>query len=67
MLNNEDFRNRNRREGGGVDKKRVYPCGICGKNFPTYNEQKRHLSRAHGKSTAGYDRMLRDRVERKGA
>ncbi len=66
MLKSDDFRNRNRREGGGVNKARVYPCNICGKGFSTYNEQKRHLSRAHGKSTAGYDRMLRDNVERKG-
>ncbi len=66
MLNDSDFRNRNRREGGGVNKKRVYPCSICGAGFESYGAQKRHLSRAHGRSTAGYDRMLRDRLEREG-
>ncbi len=66
MLKNDDFSNKNRRDGGGVNKLRVFPCGICGAGFETYQQQKRHLSRAHGKSTAGYDKMLRDRVERKG-
>ncbi len=66
MLNNDDFRNRNRRQGGGINKARVYPCSICGVGFESYQQQKRHLSRAHGKSTAGYDRMLRDKLERKG-
>lgn len=65
MLNEEDYRNRNRRSQGGFKKIRLYPCGICGEKFPTYGAQKRHLSRIHGKSTVGYDRLLRKEIERK--
>ncbi len=63
MLKKDDYRDRNRRGEGGVNKARIWPCNMCGKTFSTYGEQKRHLSRAHGKSTAGYDRVLRDDLE----
>ncbi len=63
MLKNDEYRDRNRRGGGGINKVKTWPCSMCGKVFPTYGEQKRHLSRVHGKSTAGYDRVLRDDLE----
>lgn len=50
--------NNNRRGHGGENKVRSYPCFICGASFESYNSQKRHVSRAHGKSTKGYDQEL---------
>lgn len=55
----------NRRGRGGTNPMKVYPCSICGAGFETYGAQKRHLSIAHGKSTAGYDKYLRDEFENK--
>jgi len=52
----------NKRGNGGVNKIRIYPCGICGQVFTSYPSQKKHLSRAHGKSTKGYDRMLENEL-----
>ncbi len=65
-MRRDKYDEKNRRERGGVNKVRVYPCGICGRGFSSYGAQKRHLSVDHGKSTSGYDKMLRDQVERKG-
>ncbi len=57
----------NKRGHGGTNPMKVYPCNICGAGFESYGAQKRHLSRAHGKSTAGYDKHLRDEFEKKGS
>lgn len=65
MLSDEDFRNKNRRGHGGVNKIRFWPCNICGAKLESYGAQKRHLSVYHGKSTTGYDRVLKDEIERK--
>ncbi len=64
-MQRDKYDDKNRRNGGGVNKVKVFPCNICGAGFPTYGAQKRHLSRDHGKSTSGYDRLLRDQIERK--
>ena len=48
----------NRRGNGGVNKIRVYPCAICGAVFQSYPSQKKHVSRVHGTSTRGYNRIL---------
>ncbi len=63
MLKEDKYRDRNRRGEGGVNKVRTWPCSMCRGVFSTYGEQKRHISRAHGKSTKGYDRVLRDELE----
>jgi hypothetical protein len=53
----------NKRDHGGVNRIRSYPCGICGANLESYNAHKRHLSRYHGKSERQYDKMLLNEIE----
>jgi hypothetical protein len=48
----------NRRDHGGVNARKEWPCFICGASFGSYQQQKKHISRAHGKSTKGYDQMM---------
>lgn len=49
--------NRNR-GSGGTNSRVEYQCFICGASFTSYPQQKKHISRAHGKSTKGYDKIL---------
>jgi len=55
----------NRRDQGGVNSRKVYPCFICGASFESYPAQKKHISRAHGKSTKGYDKVLENAIGRR--
>ncbi len=48
----------NSRDHGGVNKRKEWPCFICGRSFNSYPAQKKHISRDHGKSTKGYDQMM---------
>ena len=43
---------------GSTNTRREYQCFICGASFPSYPQQKKHISRSHGKSTKGYDKIL---------
>jgi hypothetical protein len=56
MANQNDHKNR--RGDGGINKRQEWPCFICGRSFGSYQAQKKHISREHGKSTKGYDQML---------
>lgn len=42
----------------GINTRKEWNCFICGASFTSYQQQKRHISRAHGKSTKGYDKIL---------
>jgi len=53
----------NRRDHGGVNKKRTFPCYYCGAQLESYQAHKRHISRHHGKSEQGYDKTLIDELE----
>lgn len=55
----------NKRGHGGVNKVRSYPCYQCGAQLETYSAHKRHISKAHGQSERGYDKMLLNEIESK--
>ena len=56
----------NRRDHGGINRIKTYPCFQCNAVFESYSAHTRHISRVHGKSQRSYDRMLRDEMEGKG-
>jgi cytidine deaminase len=48
----------NRRQNGGINQRKVYPCLFCNQVMETYGAHKRHISTAHGKSTKTYDQQI---------
>lgn len=53
----EDDHN-NRRQHGGVNRVKVYPCIMCGATLDSYGAHKRHISRVHGASNKTYDQTI---------
>jgi hypothetical protein len=48
----------NRRQQGGVNRVKTYPCLMCGAQLESYGAHKRHISRVHGSSNKKYDQEI---------
>ena len=52
----------NRRQQGGENTKKMYPCLLCNKVLESYGAHKRHISTVHGKSTKTYDQHIEKEI-----